>query len=260
MALRTNYTPGTFSWIDLTTPDQEASKRFYGDLLGWSFQDLPVGEDAYYTMAVVDGQRVAAIAPQPDQQRDSGAPPLWNSYITVESADAAVERATSLGGTAHAPAFDVMDAGRMAVLQDPQGAYFMVWEPRDTIGAGVVNAPGALTWNELTTPDLDASEDFYSGLFGWTTEIAPGPMEYRLIRSAAGRENGGMRPPMPPETPPFWLVYFGTADIVATAAKVTELGGKVLAPPMTIEGMGEIAVAADPLGAVFALYAGNFHD
>ena len=93
MAQRTHYTPGTFSWIDLTTPDQAASKRFYGELLGWSFQDLPVGEGAYYSMAVIDGQPVAAIAPQPDQQRDAGVPPLWNSYITVDSADAAVDRA-----------------------------------------------------------------------------------------------------------------------------------------------------------------------
>jgi uncharacterized protein len=260
MGERTTYTPGTFSWVDLTTPDQEAAKAFYGELLGWSFQDQPVGEGVYYSMAVVDGASVAAIAPQPEQQRDAGAPPLWNSYITVQSADAAAERATSLGGSAHAPAFDVMDAGRMAVLQDPHGAYFMVWEPRQTPGAGLVNAPGALTWNELTSPDLDASEDFYGGLFGWTTEIAPGEFEYRVIKSAAGRENGGMRPPMPPGTPPFWLVYFGTADIVAAATRVTELGGKVIAPPMTIEGMGEISVAQDPQGAVFALYAGEFHD
>ena len=260
MPERTNYTPGTFSWIDLTTTDQVAAKEFYGELLGWSFQDLPVGEGAYYTMAVVDGQNVAAIAPQPEQQRDAGAPPLWNSYITVQSADDAADRATSLGGSAHAPAFDVMDAGRMAVLQDPHGAYFMVWEPRQNPGAGLINAPGALTWNELTTPDLDASEDFYGSLFGWTTEILPGPMEYRVIKTVAGRNTGGMRPPMPPGTPPFWLAYLGTADIAAAAAKVTDLGGQVLAPPMMIEDMGEIAVARDPQGAVFALYAGNFEE
>src|ERR1700722_20983869 len=134
MAKRTKYTPGTFSWIDLTTPDQAASKRFYGELLGWSFEDLPVGEGGFYSMAVVDGAHVAAIAPQPDQQRDAGVPPLWNSYITVDSADAAVDRATALGGSAHAPAFDVMDAGRMGVLQDPHGAYFMVCEPRQNPG------------------------------------------------------------------------------------------------------------------------------
>jgi len=258
MAQRTSYTPGTFSWADLTTTDQNGAKHFYGELLGWTFDDQPVGDGVVYSMAQVDGSNVAAISPQPQQQRDAGAPPLWNSYITVKSADDAVQRATSLGGTAHAPAFDVMDAGRMAVLQDPQNAYFMVWEPRTNIGAGLVNAPGTLVWNELTTPDLDASEDFYGGLFGWTTEIAPGPMEYRVIKRADGGLNGGMRPPMPPGTPPFWLVYFGTADIAAAAAKATELGATVLAPPMAIEGLGEIAVVQDPQGAVFALYAGNF--
>jgi uncharacterized protein len=260
MGPRTTYTPGTFSWADLTTTDQNAAKRFYGELLGWTFDDRPVGEGAVYSMAQIAGANVAAIAPQPQQQREAGAPPLWNSYVTVDNADDAVQTATSLGGTAHAPAFDVMDAGRMAVLQDPQGAYFMVWQANTTIGADLVNAPGALVWNELTTPDLDASEQFYSGLFGWSTEIAPGPMEYRVIKRADGHNNGGMRPPMPPGTPPFWLVYFGIDDIAGAAAKVSELGGTVLAAPMAIEGLGEIAVAQDPQGGVFALYAGNFDD
>src|ERR1019366_4597228 len=117
------------------------------------------------------GKNVAAIAPQPQQQRDAGVPPVWNSYVSVESADAAAERAEELGGTVHAPAFDVMEVGRMAVMQDPQGAYFMVWQPRQHFGAALVNAPGALVWNELACTDLDASTAFYSGLFGWT--IAP---------------------------------------------------------------------------------------
>jgi hypothetical protein len=259
MAQRTSYTPGTFSWADLTTTDQTAAKHFYGEL-GWTFDDQPVGEGAVYSMAQIAGANVAAISPQPPQQRDAGAPPLWNSYVTVENADDAVQRATSLGGTAHAPAFDVMDAGRMAVLQDPNGAYFMVWQANTNIGADLVNAPGALVWNELTTPDLDASEQFYSGLFGWSTEIAPGPLEYRVIKRADGHNNGGMRLPMPPGTPPFWLVYFGIDDITAAAAKVSALGGTVLAPPMAIESMGELTVAQDPQGGVFALYAGHYDD
>src|ERR1700761_4691927 len=260
MGQRTSYTPGTFSWADLTTTDQDAAKRFYGELLGWAFEDLPAGPDAVYSMAHIAGAKVAAISPQPDQQRDAGVPPLWNSYVTVASADDAASRAKSLGGSVHMPAFDVMDAGRMAIVQDPQGAYFMAWEAKENIGADLVNAPGALTWNELTTPDLDASEDFYGSLFGWTTEIAPGPMEYRVINRADGGMNGGMRPPIPPGTPPVWLLYFGGSDIGATAAKAGDLGGTVLAPPMAIEGLGEIAVVQDPQGAVFALYAGDFHE
>ena len=142
MGERTKYTPGTFSWADLSTTDQEAAKAFYGGLFGWKAEDLPVGDDgAYYSMQLVGDKTVAAISEQPQQQRDAGAPPVWNSYVTVESADAAVERAKELGGAAHTPAFDVMTAGRMAVLQDPQGAYFMAWEPRDNIGAGLVTRP-----------------------------------------------------------------------------------------------------------------------
>jgi uncharacterized protein len=260
MGQRTTYTPGTFSWADLTTTDQAAAKQFYGPLMGWTFDDRPVGGGMVYTMAQIDGANVAAISPQPQQQSDAGVPPLWNSYVTVVSADDTAERATSLGGSVHAPAFDVMDAGRMAIVQDPQGAYFLPWQPNTNIGADLVNAPGALVWNELTTPDLDASEDFYGDLFGWTTEIAPGPMEYRLIKRADGGTNGGMRPPMPPGTPPFWLVYFGIADISAAAGQAAELGGTVLAPPMTVEGLGELTVIQDPQGAIFALYAGNFDD
>jgi predicted enzyme related to lactoylglutathione lyase len=110
---------------------------------------MPVDETTSYSMAALGRTPVAAISPQPRQQRDNGVPPLWSSYITVDDADATVERARALGATVHAPAFDVMQAGRMAVIQDPQGAYVLAWQPRDHIGAGLVNAPGALVWNEL---------------------------------------------------------------------------------------------------------------
>jgi uncharacterized protein len=255
MGERTQYTPGTFCWSDLTTTDQPAAKEFYGGLFGWEAQDIPVGEGASYSMMRLDGKDVAAIAPQPPQQRDAGAPPVWNSYVSVESADAAVERAKELGGTAHAPAFDVMDAGRMGVIQDPQGAYFMVWQPRAHFGAKLVNAPGALVWNELASPDLDASSAFYSGLFGW--EIAPfegSPTPYLSIKNA-GANNGGMRELGPPGVPPHWLVYFGVQDIDAGLAKVQELGGEKVAGPIDIQ-MAKIAVVKDPQGAMFALYAG----
>ena len=187
MGERTKYKPGTFCWTDLTTTDQAAAKVFYGGLFGWEAEDRPVGEGAVYSMMKVDGKDVAAISPQPPQQREAGAPPVWNSYISVESADEALARATTLGGTAHAPAFDVMDVGRMAVIQDPQGAYLMVWQPRSHIGAQLVNAPGALVWNELASPDLDASSAFYGGLFGWTLEpFEDSPTPY--LRSRTGRQ------------------------------------------------------------------------
>jgi uncharacterized protein len=260
MAERTQYTPGTFSWTDLTTPDQDAAKAFYGELFGWQITDMPVDETTSYSMASLDGKPIGAISPQPPQQRDNGVPPLWNSYITVTDADAAVERAKELGATVHAPAFDVMTAGRMGVIQDPQGAYFLVWEPRDHIGAGLVNVPGALCWNELGSPDLEGSARFYGELFGWTTSPMEGSdMPYRVITNADGHSNGGIRPPMPPGSPPFWLVYFAVADLDAAVAAVTRLGGQVMGEPTDI-GIARIAIAADPQGAVFALYDGRLDD
>jgi uncharacterized protein len=258
MGERTQHAPGTFSWTDLTTTDQDAAKAFYAALFGWQAEDIPVGENIVYSMQRIDGKDVAAISPQPQQQREAGAPPMWNSYVTVESADAAVEKAKELGGTAHSPAFDVMESGRMGVIQDPQGAFFAVWEPKQHIGAGLVNAPGALCWNELASPDFDASSAFYSGLFGW--EIAPfegSPMPYLSIQNN-GRSNGGMREPQEGE-PPNWLVYFAVDDIDAALAKVEELGGTKMAGPIDI-GMAKIGIVNDPQGAAFALYAGQLED
>jgi predicted enzyme related to lactoylglutathione lyase len=259
MGKRTHHSPGTFSWTDLTTPDQEAAKSFYGSLFDWQIEDIPVSDGVSYSMAQINGCSVAAISPQPQQQRDAGVPPMWNSYITVESADAAAARARELGATVHAEAFDVMSAGRMAVIQDPQGAFFEVWEPRDNIGAGLVNAHGALTWNELATPDLEGSARFYGELFGWRTEEMEMPMPYRVIRRSDGGTNGGMTVPTPPGTPPHWLVYFGSQNIEVSVEKARSLGGQAMVEPTDI-GMGHIAVLADPQGAVFALYAGNFDD
>ncbi len=260
MGERSEYTPGTFSWADLTTTDQEAAKAFYGELFGWELEDLPAGEGAVYTMASVDGKHVAAISPQPQQQREAGVPPMWNSYITVESADDALERARGLGATVHAPAFDVFDAGRMGVIQDPQGAFFCVWEPKETIGAALVNGPGLLCWNELASPDPDGSGGFYGELFGWTVDAMEGmPMQYLVVKNRDRRTNGGIRAAAP-EEPPYWLAYFGIGDLDGALAKVAELGGSTLMEPTDIGDGNRIAAVQDPQGAVFALYAGRFDD
>ncbi len=256
MGERSGYAPGTFCWTDLTTTDQAAAKEFYAGLFGWEAEDMPVGDGAYYSMMRLGGKSVAAIAPQPQQQRDAGVPPVWNSYISVEDADAAVERAAALGATLHAPAFDVMQAGRMAVVQDPQGAYFLLWQPRGHFGAALVNEPGALVWDELASPDLDASAAFYSKLFGWTVEEVPGMQERYLSIKNGSANNGGMRAQNPPDAPPHWLVYFGADDIDAALANVAELGGVKLAGPIDI-GIAKIGIVQDPQGATFALYAGQ---
>lgn len=256
MGERTEYTPGTFCWTDLTTTDQAAAKAFYGGLFGWEAQDMPVGEDAYYSMMRRGGEDVAAIAPQPQHQRDAGAPSTWNSYVSVESADAVADRAQELGATVVASPFDVMEAGRMAVIQDPQGAFFFAWQPRRHVGAARVNESGALVWNELGSPDLEASAAFYRDLFAW--DVAPfeaSPEPYLSIRNGDAN-NGGMRELTPPGVPPHWLVYFGTDDIDAALARVEELGGTAMAGPIDIQ-IARIGIARDPQGAVFALYAGQ---
>jgi uncharacterized protein len=259
MGERTQYTPGTFCWTDLTTTDQAGAKGFYGDLLGWEFEDFPVGQGAVYSMARIDGKDVAAISPQPQAMRETGAPPTWNSYVWVESTDAAAARARELGGRVVTEPFDVMGAGRMAVIQDPQGAFFMLWQPKDHKGAQLVNAPGALCWNELGTTDMDAAAAFYRELFGWQVEPFEGsPDPYLVIRNQ-GRGNGGIRPVMPPEAPPHWAVYFAVGDLDAALARVQELGGVKHTDPIQLP-MARIAAAGDPRGATFLLYDGELED
>jgi predicted enzyme related to lactoylglutathione lyase len=260
MGERTQYTPGTFSWTDLTTTDQAGAKQFYAALFGWEAEDLPVGDGGMtYSMQRVDGKNVAAISQQPQQQAEAGVPPMWNSYVSVESADAAAERAAELGATVHAPPFDVMDAGRMAVIQDPQGAFFEVWEPRQNIGAGLVNAPGAMCWNELASPDVEGSREFYSGLFDWQVEPYDGTGQPYWVIQNAGHGNGGVREAMPPGTPPHWLVYFACEDLDAAVARVEQHGGATVMGPMDIR-IARIAVVQDPQGATLCLYEGQLED
>src|SRR4051795_862588 len=163
MGERTSYAPGTFSWAELVTSDAGVAKTFYTSVFGWEYRDNPVGDGMVYSTALRDGKDVAALYTG-DQ------PPHWNCYVTVESADASAERAGELGAQIAAEPFDVMDVGRMAVIVDPLGAPLCLWEPRTHIGAQLVNAPGALNWNDLLTPDPEASARFYGELFGWTAE------------------------------------------------------------------------------------------
>lgn len=255
MGQRDSYAPGTFCWVELATSDQAGACRFYGELFGWESEDRPVGDGVFYSMQALDGRHVAAIAPQPQAQRDAGVPPLWNSYVAVEDADQTAARASELGGTVHAGPFDVFDAGRMAVIQDPQGAFFMLWQSVQHQGAGLVNAPGALCWNELSTPDMEGAAEFYGALFGWSVEQFPdSPDPYLGIRNGE-TQNGGVRPLAEP-MPPSWLVYFAVADLDASLQRIGELGGGTMAGPIDIQ-IARIAVAHDPQGAVFALYDGQ---
>ena len=254
MGEREGYEHGTFSWTDLSTPDAESSKAFYGGLFGWDFEDNPVPEGGVYVMARLGGRSAGAMFESAERH------PAWASYVTVDDADAITERARELGGNVISEPFDVMDVGRMAVLQDPPGAVFCVWQPGTSIGAEVVNRHGALSLNQLNTTDTEAAQRFYTDLFGWRfEEVQGGPAPYSGIYRD-DRLNGGMMQ-MPPgqPTPPHWLVYFGIDDIDAAAERITASGGGVLVETMDVPG-GQILVAQDPQGATFALVAGRFDD
>lgn len=253
MAEMKEYTPGTFCWVDLGTTDAAAAKKFYAGLFGWELVDMPAGPDMVYTMAYVNGKDVAALYQMgPNEQ---GMPPHWNSYISVANVDEVAAKAKALGGTVLGEPFDVMTAGRMAMIQDPTGAVVAAWQPGEHAGAKLVNEPGAFSWNELATTDTQKAGDFYTGLFGWTTQVQDmGNFLYTTFMNG-DRMNGGMMQITKEwgDVPPHWMVYFAVADCDASANTATSLGGKLLVQPTDIPQVGRFAMIQDPQGAVFAI-------
>jgi hypothetical protein len=242
-----SYEPGVPSWVDLGTPDIEKSAQFYSGLFGWNCPEGPADAGGY-RVCDIGGKFVAGLGPQ-----QNPGPPVWAVYVNVASADDTAGAVTANGGQVFVPPMDVMDAGRMAVFADPVGAVISVWQPGMHPGAQVVNEPGTFSWAELLTTDIAASKAFYGAVFGWGADThGDGPGAYTEW-TVSGRSISGMmeKPPMmPAEVPPHWGVYFSVADTDAAVARVTELGGAVMNPPMDIE-PGRFAVVADPAGAMF---------
>jgi predicted enzyme related to lactoylglutathione lyase len=251
MPTRTSYAQGTPNWVDLQTSNQDAAKAFYSGLFGWTYDDQPMPEGPVYSMAMLGQHPVAAIAPQPPEMAAAGVPPMWNTYLAVDSVDDAVAKVEAAGGKVAMAPFDVMDAGRMAFVMDPSGAAVALWQANQHIGATLVNEPGAVTWNELITTDPGVTK-FYSDLLGLTTSTMDmGGGSYTMFE-AGGQAVGGTTAPQMPGVPNHWHVYFEVADADATAAQARELGGTVVAEPFDIP-VGRIAVIADPQGAVFSI-------
>ena len=252
MGKRESYEPGTFNWVDLSTPDAVAAKAFYGALFGWEFRDDDIPGGGVYTMCFREGDAVGAIVQQ-DQR-----PAHWNNYVSVESADEAAEKAKQLGATLLEEPFDVMDFGRMAVFTDLGGAMLCVWEPRNHIGAERVNDLGCMSWNDLQTRDSEAAGEFYRALFGWEPEpiYVEGQLVYTSIKNA-GWQNGGYMPMSEDhgEAPSYWLPYFSVSSCDETVDKVRGAGGTLFAGPMDVPA-GRFAVVADPHGAAFAVFEG----
>ena len=252
MPNRTSYAQGTPSWVDLQTTNQDAAKAFYSGLFGWTYDDQPMPQGAVYSMAQIDRDNVAAIAPQPPEMAAQGVPPMWNTYIAVDSVDDTVAKVGAAGGQIAMPAFDIPDAGRMAFVLDPGGAAVGLWQAGQHIGASRVNEPGAVVWNELITADPAGSTGFYQQVVGLTTSDMEMEGQKYTVFETGGKQVGGTTPPQMPGTPNHWHVYFAAADADATAAKATELGGSVLVPPFDTP-VGRIAVLRDPQGAVFSI-------
>ena len=261
MGKRTSYVPGTFCWVDLATTDPAAAKTFYTGLFNWTADDRPVG-GMTYTMLKLGDDEVAGLYELDAQMRDQGIPPNWFNLVSVEDAAASAEKARELGGTVLTDAFDVMDFGRLAVIQDPVGAAFGVWQPGTNIGASRVNDPGSLTWNELNTRDYATAIPFYTGLFGWSAEPMEddGKVTYVTLKNG-DRLNGGImvHGPEVGEMPSFWMPYFTVESTDDAVAKVNELGGVTLNGPMDLPN-GRIAVVRDPQGAAFAVFQGEVDD
>jgi predicted enzyme related to lactoylglutathione lyase len=256
MSERTSYAPGTPSWVDHGSPDLGASIEFYGALFGW---DVPESENSEqtsgYRQAMKGEKPVSGMMPLMQE----GQPPAWTTYISVEDAAATAAAVKDAGGAVIAEPLEVLDLGTMAIFADPTGAVFGVWQPSSFHGAGVVNEPGALAWNELNTRDLGGAKSFYGAVFGWTFEDVevPGAGSYTTINVGDDGVGGILdmaERGVPEGIPAHWQVYFGVEDTDATIEQAKQRGGSVMVEPIDIPA-GRFSILVDPHGASFAVIA-----
>ena len=272
MSERDGYIPGVPCWIDTSQPDPAAALAFYAGMFGWEFENaMPEGMEGSYHFGRIRGGDVAAVGSVPED-----APPIamWNTYVWVDNVDETVATARAAGGGVVSEPFDVMDSGRMAVLSDPEGAVFCVWQAKEHKGAKVVNEHGALNFNGLATRDPDGAAAFYGAVFGWRILTLPSGVMWTLPGYGDHLEahSPGLRQQMAqmgaPEgfidvvaavdpiaagdstTVAHWSVTFGVDDIDVATATAKELGGEVVAGPFDAP-WTRMAVIKDPQGAVF---------
>jgi predicted enzyme related to lactoylglutathione lyase len=254
----TEHTPGTPCWVDLASPDVEASARFYGELFGWRTRAIeePGEETLGYRLFTLDGASVAGLGPAQDR------PPAWSTYVAVDYAVTTKERVEAAGGTTLMGPMDILDAGTSAIFADDAGgAVFAVWQAGRHGGAQVVNAPGALTMNELATRDLDGAARFYEAVFGWRFEPLEidGRVQYGFFK-LDDRTMAGLLPmgdAFPAEVPAHWVPYFGVRDLDGATDLARRLGAQVLAGPTPVP-QGRFVALRDPHGAVFSIWEGSY--
>lgn len=249
------YQQGTPSYVELITPDPEGGAAFYAALFGWDIAELPLPEEAgggVYRQGELEGDTVCGISGQMPGME--GHPAFWGVYLTVDDVDGAAAKVEAAGGKVEAPPFDVMDAGRMAAIQDPTGARVNLWQPGASIGTERANEPGTPVWNELVTPDIPRALAFYAEVVGLGSQSSEQMAEYVSITNVAGEVVGGTMVPQMEGVPPHWNVYFCVADADASGKRVEELGGRTFAPNFDVPGVGRMGVYADPQGGMFNLF------
>jgi len=245
------HTPGTVSWVDLMTPDPEGARKFYGALLGWTF-DVGPAEVGFYALCNRDGRRAAGIGKSPDNAPVSSS---WNVYFSVEDADQTAARIKEKGGTVAMGPMDVMQEGRIAFAFHPAAGAFGLWQPRRNTGVTIVNEPGGMCWNELITRDAEGAKSFLAGVFGLEPRKLDTPgVEYTTLHK--GPETAGGILPMdaqwPAEIPTHWMTYFAVANVDASVTELEALGGKVRVRPFDIP-YGRTSIVVDPWGATFSI-------
>lgn len=249
------YPPGTPCWVELSSPDVEASTAFYRELMSWrATEPGPLEETGGYRIFEQDGQSVAGLM----RHLREGQPTAWATYISVADAEETANKVKAAGGRVVVEPMDVMDIGHMAVFADPTGAVFCVWQPKTFRGADLVNEPRSLCWNEVLTRDAETDKAFYPAVFGWVAfhPSVEGASQHYTVWKLAGRPVGGMmqmtEENFPPQIPPHWNACFAVADCDQTVANARQLGARVTAEPIDMP-RGRFAAVVDPQGASFSI-------
>ena len=250
--------PSNFVWYELHTYDAAAAETFYHGVLGWDTQDAGMPGKAY-TLLSVGKTPIGGILLKPASAFANGATPGWMGYIGVNDLDAFTERVLTVGGGVHRAAEDIPAVGRFAVVADPQGAIFVLFQPKGSRQPQLpsLGTPGTFAWHDLAAEEWQSEFDFYSDLFGWTRSdaIDMGPAGTYQIFAFDNRPIGGMMTRMDKTKPPAWLYYINVEDIDAAIARVTAGGGKITHGPVTVPGDQRIANCLDPQGAAFGMVA-----
>ena len=243
---------GAPCWVDLMTSDPEASRNFYGEILGWTAEE-PDGElGGYFNFRKNDIRIAGCMASQP------GAPvtDVWSVYLASDDAQKTLDAAEAEGGEVHVAPMQVKDLGTMAFVADPGGAGIGVWQPGTHLGFGLVDEPGTPSWFEVQTRDYDAVVAFYRNVFGWETRVESDTEEFRYTTLQHGDQPlaGVMDATtfLAPDAPSCWSVYWAVADADATAQRIVDRGGSLVHPPHDSP-YGRLVAVADPTGATFKL-------